>query len=115
MSTDAELIERLKDEFFDPIRYEAADRIAVLIAQMEYLGRTLEIIAKERSAAEAERDKLADAVRPALSKNARKVLEEAAEADEAVGDGEIAKPILLLLKWHDNARAALSPTQEKGK
>ena len=62
----------------------------------------------QRDAATAERDRLREALRPQLGKNARRSLEELAEAMEASGDAADATALRFLLERQDAARAALA-------
>lgn len=64
--------------------------------------------AAQRDAATAERDRLREALRPQLGKNARRSLEELAEAMEASGDAADATALRFLLERQDAARAALA-------
>lgn len=51
-------------------------------------------------------DDLADAIRPKLSKAARDRIEQTIEAEEAVGDSQVATDIQFLLDFHDRVHAA---------
>lgn len=66
----------------------------------------------QRDAATAERDRLREALRPQLGKNARRSLEELAEAMEASGDAADATALRFLLERQDAARAALTSAKE---
>lgn len=95
----------------EPIRHTAAAALEAMAGEVERLKRELSQVPAWRSgmtkraeAAEAERDRLKDALKKKLSAKARQKLGDLSESMIAMGDGH---SLEMLLNWYDESRKAL--------